>query len=41
LAAALAESAVARLPLDAGAYETSLWLEKTCPAVGSRAFEEK
>ena len=41
LAAALAESAVARLPLSAGAYETSLWLEKTCPAVGSRAFEEK
>ncbi len=40
LAAALAESAVARLPLGAGAYETSLWLEKTCPAVGSRAVEE-
>ncbi len=39
LAAALAESAVARLPLGAGAYETSLWLEKTCPAVGSRAVE--
>ena len=40
LAAALAESAVARLPLSAGAYETSLWLEKTCPAIGSRAVEE-
>jgi len=39
LAAALAESAVARLPLDDGAYESSLWLEKTCPAVGSRAAE--
>ena len=41
LTAALAESAVARLPLNAGAYETSLWLEKTRPAVGSRAFEGK
>ncbi len=39
LAEALAGSAVARLPLDAGAYESSLWLEKTCPAVDSRAVE--
>ncbi len=41
LAGVLADSAVARLPLGAGAYETSLWLEKTCPAAGSRAVDGK
>jgi hypothetical protein len=41
LAGAVAASAVARLPLGAGAYETSLWLEKTCPAIGSRAVDGK
>ena len=39
LAGALADSAVARLPLGVGAFETSLWLEKTCPAAGPRVVD--
>ena len=37
MAPAVADSAVATLPLSKGAFESGLWLRKTCPAVGRAA----
>jgi hypothetical protein len=37
MADAVARSAAGRLPLLAGAHETSLWIEKTAPALSGFA----